>query len=217
MAPFVHLGVDLQRRGAARMLRNHDLGAALVEVGDDVVAVERLVGDQRAKFNAVDEWRDADGIETLSRQQDESDEVAQGVGEGQDFGCHAALGLADGLVLSPPFAPCPWRWTLTMVASTVLHVRLIRGRIEKPFENIGFYSVSKPLEDTVPRAEQRRQIAPGTAGSRDPQHRFDKASVILTAATGVGFLPPAMRFHFRPLGVGQHISVHPKLESQYLA
>jgi hypothetical protein len=26
-----------------------------------------------------------------------------------------------------------------------------------------------------------------------------------------------MRFHFRPLGVGQHISVHPKLESQYLA
>jgi hypothetical protein len=26
-----------------------------------------------------------------------------------------------------------------------------------------------------------------------------------------------MRFHFRPLGIGQHISVHPKLESQYLA
>src|SRR5215207_4222722 len=26
-----------------------------------------------------------------------------------------------------------------------------------------------------------------------------------------------MRFHFRPLGVGEHISVHPKLESQYLA
>jgi hypothetical protein len=26
-----------------------------------------------------------------------------------------------------------------------------------------------------------------------------------------------MRLHFHPLGVGQHISVHPKLESQSLA
>jgi hypothetical protein len=39
MTPFVHLGVDLERRGAAWMPRNHDLGAALVELSDDVVAV----------------------------------------------------------------------------------------------------------------------------------------------------------------------------------
>ena len=51
MAPFVHLVVDLERRGAARMLGDHDLGAALVEIGDDVVAVERLVGDQRAELD----------------------------------------------------------------------------------------------------------------------------------------------------------------------
>src|SRR5207253_10632885 len=61
------------------------------------------------------------GIEALSRQQRESDEVAQGIGEGQDFGRHAALGFADGPALSPPFAPCPWRWTLTMVASTMAY------------------------------------------------------------------------------------------------
>src|SRR5216684_1266933 len=61
------------------------------------------------------------GIEALSRQQDESDEVAERIGEGQDLGRHAALGLADGLALSPPFAPCPWRWTLTMVASTMAY------------------------------------------------------------------------------------------------
>src|SRR5260370_25432212 len=48
MTPFVHLGVDLERDGAARVLRNHDLGTALIEIGDDVVAVEGLVGDQRA-------------------------------------------------------------------------------------------------------------------------------------------------------------------------
>src|SRR6266849_2468994 len=77
MTPFVHLGVDLQRHAAARMLRNHDLGATLVEGGDDVVAVEGLVGDQRARLDAVDERRDADSIEALSWQQDESGEVAE--------------------------------------------------------------------------------------------------------------------------------------------
>src|SRR5713101_1884902 len=103
------------------MLRNHDLGAALVEVGDDVVAVEGLVGDQRAELDALDQRRHADGIEALPRQQHESDEIAQSVGEGQDFGRHAPLGTADGLALSPPFAPCPCRWTLTMVASTMAY------------------------------------------------------------------------------------------------
>src|SRR5712691_283943 len=103
------------------MLRDHDLGAPLVKVGDDVVAVEGLVGDQRAELDPLDQRRHADGIEAPSRQQDESDEVAQGVGEGQDFGRHAPLGAADGLTLRPPFAPCPWRWTLTMVASTIAY------------------------------------------------------------------------------------------------
>src|SRR6266699_257245 len=79
---------------------------------------------------------------------------------GEDFGRHAALGLADGGV-----------------------------------------DHGVPLEDGVPRTEQRRQIAPWAAGSRDPQHRLDKAPVILTAATGVGLLPKAMRLHFRPLGI----------------
>src|ERR1700741_2353120 len=121
MTPFVHLGVDLERRGAARMLRKHDRGAALVALGDDVVAVKGLVGDQRGELDPRDERWDANGIEALSRQQHKADEVAQRVGEGQDFGCHAAFGAADGLALGPPFAPCPWRWTLTMVASTMAY------------------------------------------------------------------------------------------------
>src|SRR6202790_1994611 len=122
MTPFVHLGVDLERGGAARMLRDHNLGAALVEGGDDVVAVEGLVSDQGTELDALDQRRDSHRVVALSRQQHESDEVAQGIGEGQDFGRHAALGFADGLALSPPFAPpCPWRWTLTIVASTMAY------------------------------------------------------------------------------------------------
>ena len=41
--------VDGERLGAARMLGDDDLGAARVEIGDDGVAVERLVGDQRVE------------------------------------------------------------------------------------------------------------------------------------------------------------------------
>src|SRR3954451_12544113 len=121
MTPFVHFGVDLERGGTARMLRDHDLGAALVEVGNDLVAVESLVGDQGTELDALDQRRDPDRIEALSGQQLEADKIAQGIGEGQDLGRHAALGAADGLARSPPFAPCPWRCTLTMVASTMAY------------------------------------------------------------------------------------------------
>src|SRR3546814_10772010 len=52
---------------------------------------------------------------------DEAHEIAESIGERQDLGRHAALGAADGLAPSPPFAPWPWRWTLTMVASTMAY------------------------------------------------------------------------------------------------
>src|SRR5688572_27751296 len=121
MAPFVHFGIDREGRTATRMLGDHRLGAALVEIGDDGVAVEGHVGDQRAEGDAVDQGLDTDGVEPMAGQQDEADQIAERVGEGEDFGGHAALGAAYGLALSPPFAPWPWRWTLTMVASTMAY------------------------------------------------------------------------------------------------
>src|SRR5579859_5618404 len=51
----------------------------------------------------------------------EAHEVAERIGQGKDFSRHAALGAAHGLALSPPFAPWPWRWTLTIVASTIAY------------------------------------------------------------------------------------------------
>jgi hypothetical protein len=44
------------------MLGDDDLGAALVEVGDDGVAVEYLVADQSVEGETVDEWFDANRI-----------------------------------------------------------------------------------------------------------------------------------------------------------
>jgi hypothetical protein len=57
----------------------------------------------------------------MAGQQDEANKIAERIGQRKDLGGHAALGAADGLALSPPFAPWPWRWTLTMVASTMAY------------------------------------------------------------------------------------------------
>src|SRR5208283_1589820 len=84
-------------------------------------AVESLVGDERGESQSLDQRGNADGVEALSRQQHEAHEVAERVGKRQDFGSHSAFRTADGLALSPPFAPCPWRWTFTMVASTMAY------------------------------------------------------------------------------------------------
>src|SRR3982750_4476283 len=105
------------------MLGDHDLGAALVQVRDALVAVERCVADQRPKGEPVDERRHPHRVEPLPRQKHKAHEVAERVGERHDLSGQAAFGAADGLARSPPFAPCPWRWTLTMVASTMAYSR----------------------------------------------------------------------------------------------
>src|SRR6187431_574428 len=121
MAPFVHLLVDGERPCAARMLGDDDFGAARVEIGDNDVAVERLVGDQRVEGQSIDERRHTHRVEALSRKKYEAHETAECIGESQDLGGHAAFRTADRLVLGPSFAPRPWRWTLTIVASTIAY------------------------------------------------------------------------------------------------
>src|SRR5665213_1886028 len=121
MAPFIEFGVERERQSASGMLGNDDLCAALVQVCDDRVAIKGFVGDQSAEGETLDQRCDANSVEAVARQQDEAYEVAERVGESEDFGRHAAFGAANGLALSPPFAPWPWRWTLMMVASTMAY------------------------------------------------------------------------------------------------
>src|SRR5882724_1634301 len=121
VAPLVNLGVDRQRHGAPWMLRDDDLGTARVEVGNDGIAVESLIGDEAVKRETVDERGNADRIETMAGHENEADEITKRVGQRQNFGRHAAFGTADGLALRPPFAPCPCRWTLKIVASTMAY------------------------------------------------------------------------------------------------
>ncbi len=122
-APFVDLGVDAARLGASRMLGDHHLRAASVQVRDDPVDVEGLVGDQPAERDPLDQRRDSDRVEALARQQLEPDKVAERVGQRDDLRGPAAARAAYGLALSPPFEPCPWRWTLTIVPSIMANSR----------------------------------------------------------------------------------------------
>ena len=68
-------------------------------------AVEGLVGDQCVEGQSLDERRHAHCVEALSWQEHEAHKITERIGECQNFGGHAAFRAADGLVLSPPFAP----------------------------------------------------------------------------------------------------------------
>jgi hypothetical protein len=83
-----------------------------------------------------------------------------------------------------------------------------------PREHIGFDPVAEAFENGIPLAEEGRKITPWTAGPHDPKHRFDETAIITSAAPRIAPLAEAMRFHLRPLGISQHESFRPKLESQ---
>ena len=96
MTPFVHLGVDVERRRASRVLGD-----------DDPVHIEGLVGNERTEFDVADQRLDADRIMALTWQEDEADKLAECIDEREDLGCPAAPRFSYGLILGPPFAPCP--------------------------------------------------------------------------------------------------------------
>ena len=64
--PFVDLLVDDEWRLALRLLRDDDLGAALVQLVDDPVRVEGLISDQSCELDALNERREADGVVAMS-------------------------------------------------------------------------------------------------------------------------------------------------------
>ena len=97
MTPLVHLGVDRERLASTRVLGDHDLGAACIEIGDDGVAVEGRVGDEGAEVARLQQRFDPDRVVALPGQQNKPDESAERVGQSEDFGGYAAFGTTNGL------------------------------------------------------------------------------------------------------------------------
>jgi hypothetical protein len=117
MAPSIHVLVVRDRRITARHGRNNSESATLGQFGPQCVVVERLVGEECIELDVFDQRRDTDAVMTLAGQQDEANQIAEGIDESHDLRRQPAARFAYGLIESPPFAPLPCRWTFTMVPS----------------------------------------------------------------------------------------------------
>ena len=84
-------------------------------IGNDLIGAAfwcngcAVVGDESIKIDARDERLDADAVVTLAGQQDKARLIAQRIDERDNLGRQPAARPADGLILSPPFAPAPCR------------------------------------------------------------------------------------------------------------
>ena len=90
MSPFIDFAIDVQWLETLRALGYDDLHAPFVHVFDDPIRIERLVGDQAAEFDILDERGDADGVMALSGQENKADQIAERIRQGQDFGAQPA-------------------------------------------------------------------------------------------------------------------------------
>jgi hypothetical protein len=107
VAPLVFFGI---MRGVSRgplAQGNHSLDAAVSQLLAQPVRIERLVADQGETGNARHEHVHAGDIVSLAGQKNETDQIAEPIDERCNLGGQAAARFADGLILSPPFAPVP--------------------------------------------------------------------------------------------------------------
>ena len=140
MAPAIDLGVVGNAPCAVGLRRNDGDSSTVIQLGADPIDVEGLVGEQRVELDTLDQRLDADAVVALTRQQNEANEIAERVDQRQDLGGQAAARAANGLILSPPFAPVPCWWTRTMVPSMIAYSKsgsadkLAKIRSKVPFK-----------------------------------------------------------------------------------
>src|SRR6056297_3189536 len=103
---------------AVRLRRDDRRRAARLERLQQPVRVERLVRQEGAEQDILDERGCAPQVVRLARQQHEVGQVAQAIDQGDDLGRQTAARAPDGLMPSPPFAPEAFWWAWTMVPST---------------------------------------------------------------------------------------------------
>ena len=87
--------------------RNDSLDACAGQALAQPAGIECLVADECQAGDAGHENIKAGDVMPLARQQHEADEIAERVDERCNLRRQAAARLADGLILSPPFAPVP--------------------------------------------------------------------------------------------------------------
>jgi hypothetical protein len=87
--------------------RNDGLDAPTGQALAQPAGIEGLVADQGQAGDAGHEDIEACDVVALPRQQHEAHQIAERIDKRRNLRGQAAARLADGLILSPPFAPVP--------------------------------------------------------------------------------------------------------------
>ena len=119
--PFVGFFVEFGGKPAVGFGRDDRLDLRRGQGLAQPVGVKGAVCEEVAARQTVDQRRRAAQIVGLAGQEAEVDQVAQSIRQGHDLAGHAAARAPNGLALSPPFAPCPWRWTFVIVPSIMAY------------------------------------------------------------------------------------------------
>lgn len=107
--PLVDFGIVGNDRLSIGLRRDDGERASLVQLSANGANVERLVGEKRREIDACNQRLYADAVMTLAKKEGKAHQVAQRIDERHHLGSQAAARFADGLILSPPFAPVACR------------------------------------------------------------------------------------------------------------
>lgn len=134
----------------------------------------------------------------------EANQVPQSICYCEDFRRPTALRLSNRLTLSPPLAPCPWRWTGTIVTSIMA------------YSMSGSSDIASKIRSNTPATDQSRnrdQTLGGKFGSADT-HRRTGCSDLFSRSTqnrkkprlSTGLVGP--QFQEGEVSVGGHNQLH---------
>jgi hypothetical protein len=107
MAPLVLFRIVRGVSSGPFAQRNDGFDVAAGQALAQPVRIERLVADQGQAGDAGHENVNTRNIVTVPWQQHEAEQIAERIDKRRNLSRQATARLADGLILSPPFAPVP--------------------------------------------------------------------------------------------------------------
>ena len=107
MPPLVFFPVVLGISAGPLAERDDGLHVVGAQSFAQPAGIKSLVADQGQAIDAGHESVEAGDVVPLARQEYEADQIAERIDDHGDLRRQAAARFADGLILSPPFAPVP--------------------------------------------------------------------------------------------------------------
>ena len=121
MAPFVHFLIVGDVDDTVALCGNDSCCVSFIQFIAQVIGVKRLISQKCAKRQTFNQRRHTNDLTVLAGQQRKPHQITQRIGQRQDLRAQAAFRTADGLILSPPFAPLALGCVLIIVPSIMAY------------------------------------------------------------------------------------------------